>query len=150
VEAGAVLGLGELADARAMAPIVDASRPERSEGLRRAATMALGRLGALVEEERTRVVAELEERLGDPSFMVTLDAIIASESLSDVRLLPGLERLAQQAVDGRMRRDAMEAAMRIRQGAKVPAQVKGMREDIDELREDQRRLQEKIEALARA
>ena len=150
VEAGAVLGLAELADARAMAPIVDASRPERSEGLRRAATTALGRLGALVEEERTRVVDELEERLGDPSFMVALDAIIASESLSDVRLLPGLDRLAQQAVDGRMRRDAMEAAIRIRQAAKIPAQVRGLREDIDELREDQRRLQEKIEALARA
>jgi len=150
VEAGAVLGLAELADARAMAAIVDASRPERSEGLRRAATTALGRLGALVEEERTRVVDELEERLGDPSFMVTLDAIIASESLSDVRLLPSLDRLAQQAVDGRMRRDATEAAIRIRQAAKIPAQVKGLREDIDELREDQRRLQEKIEALARA
>jgi hypothetical protein len=49
-----------------------------------------------------------------------------------------------------MRRDAMEAAIRIRAAAKIPAQVKGMREDIDELREDQRRLQEKIEALARA
>jgi aminopeptidase N len=150
VEAGAVLGLAELADARAMAPIVDAMRPERSEGLRRAATAALGRIGALVEEERTRVVDELEERFGDPSFMVALDAIIAAESLSDVRLLPGLDRVAQQAVDGRMRRDAMEAAIRIRAAAKIPAQVKGMREDIDELREDQRRLQEKIEALARA
>lgn len=150
VEAGAALGLGELADARAMAPIVDATRVERGEGLRRAAVTALGRIGALVEEERARVVDELEERFGDPSFMVALDAIVAAETLSDVRLLPGLDRLAQQAVDGRMRRDAMEAAIRIRQAAKVPAQVKGLREDIDELREDQRRLQEKIEALARA
>jgi hypothetical protein len=65
-------------------------------------------------------------------------------------LLPALDRLAQQAVDGRMRRDATEAAIRIRQAAKIPVQVKGLREDIDELREDQRRLQEKIEALARA
>jgi aminopeptidase N len=150
VEAGAVIGLAELADARAMAPIVDALRPERSEGLRRAAAMALGRIGALAEEERTHVVDELEERFGDSSFMVALDAIVAAEALSDVRLLPGLDRVAQQAVDGRMRRDAMEAAIRIRAAAKVPAQVKGMREDIDELREDQRRLQEKIEALARA
>jgi aminopeptidase N len=150
VEAGAVLGLAELADARAMGPIVDALRLERSEGLRRAAATALSRIGALVEEERTRVVDELEARFDDPNFMVALDAIIAAESLSDVRLLPGLDRIAQQAVDGRMRRDAMEAAIRIRAAAKIPAQVKGMREDIDELREDQRRLQEKIEALARA
>ena len=59
----------------------------------------------------------------------------------------GLDRLARQAVDGRMRRDAMEAAIRIRQAAKVPAQVKGLREDIDELREDQRRLQEKLSLI---
>jgi aminopeptidase N len=150
VEAGAVLGLAELADARAMPSIVDAGRRERSEGLRRAAVMALGRVGALVEEERSRVADELEGRLDDPSFLVALDAVVASESLSDVRLVPALDRLAQQAADGRMRRIATEAAMRIRQALKVPAQVKGLREDIDELREDHRKLQEKIEALARA
>ncbi len=150
VEAGAIHGLAELADARAMPLIVDACQPQRGEGLRRAAVTALGRAGALIEEERARVVDELEKRLDDPSFLVALDSILAAESLSDARLLPALDRIAQQAVDGRMRRDAMEAAMRIRQAAKVPAQVKGLREDIDELREDQRRLQEKIEALARS
>jgi aminopeptidase N len=149
VEAGAALGLGELADARALPLIVQASRPGRNDGLRRAAVTALGRIGALVEEDRTRVADELEERLDDPSFLVALDAIFAAESLADARLLPALDRLAAQAVDGRMRRDAMEAAIRIRKSAKTPAQVTGLREDLDELREDQRRLQEKIEALAR-
>jgi aminopeptidase N len=149
VEAGAALGLAELADARAMRPIVDACFPQRGEGLRRSATIALGRIGALVEEERARVADELEKRLDDPSFVVALEAIYAAEALSDARLLPALDRVSAQAIDGRMRRNAMEAAMRIRRGEKTPAQVKGLREDLDELREDQRRLQEKIEALAR-
>ncbi len=149
VEAGAVLGLAELADARAMPLIVEASRPARNEGLRRASVAALARIGALVGEERTRVVDELEGLLDDSSFLVALDAILAAESLSDARLLPALDRISAQAADGRMRRDAAEAAMRIRKAEKIPAQVKGLREDLDELREDQRRLQEKIEALAR-
>lgn len=149
VEAGAIAGLAELADSRAVALVLDACRPQRSEGLRRAAVTALARIGALVESERTRAAEEIEQRLDDESFLVALDAIAAAETLGDARFLPALDRLAQQAFDGRMRRDAMEAAIRIRKAAKVPAQVTALRDDINELREEQRRLQEKIEALAR-
>ena len=147
VEAGAALGLAELADSRAFPLLAKATEPQNGETLRRAAVMALARLGGLVQEERTRVVDELERRLDDSSFLVAIDAVNSAESLGDARLLPALDRLAVAANDGRMRRDAMEAAIRIRKGLKVPAQMRGLREDIDELREDQRRLQAKIEAL---
>jgi aminopeptidase N len=150
VESGAALGLAELADARALPLLTQATAPERGDTLRRAAVMALARLGALVQEERTRVVDELERRLDDSSFLVSVAAVISAESLGDARLLPALDRLATAANDGRLRRDAMEAAIRIRKGEKVPAQVRGLREEIDELREDQRRLQAKIEALDRS
>jgi aminopeptidase N len=150
IESGAVRGLAELADARALEPIVRAARPGGDEGLRRAATAAIGRIGELVERERTHAVAALEDLLDDANFHVQLVALRAAESLGDQRLLPVLDRLAESAFDGRARRTALEAAIRIREAAKVPAQVAGMRTDIDELREDQRKLQEKIEALARA
>jgi aminopeptidase N len=150
VEAGAVLGLAELADERVVPLLTKAAEPQKGETLRRAAVMALARVGALVQEERTRVVDELERRLDDSSFLVAIDAINSAESLGDPRLLPALDRLAVTANDGRTRRDAMEAAIRIRKGEKVPAQMRGLRENIDELREDQRRLQAKIEALERS
>jgi aminopeptidase N len=150
VEAGAVRGLGELADGRALPPAIEAAALRNDEGLRRAAAGAIARIGQLVEEQRTRAVAALEELLDDPAFLVQLAALRAAESLGDARLLPALDRLAQTAFDGRTRRDALEAAIRIREVAKVPAQVRGMRNDIDELREDQRKLQEKIEAFARS
>lgn len=149
VEGGAMHGLAELADARAMPLILDALRPESSEGLRRAAAGALGRIGALVESERTRAVEALDQHLGDESFAVAITAIEAAESLGDARLLPALKRTGDQAFDGRLRRHAMEAAIRIRKDSKVPAQVNLLRNDIDELREQHRRLQEKIEAIAR-
>ena len=150
VEAGAALGLAELADSRVLPLLAQATEPQNGDTLRRAAVMALARLGALVQEERTRVVDEIERRLDDSSFLVSLVAVNSAESLGDARLLPALDRLAGAANDGRTRRDAMEAAIRIRKGEKVPAQVRGLREDIDELREDQRRLQAKIEALERS
>jgi aminopeptidase N len=149
VEAGAVRGLAELADARALPLVLDATRDELDEGVRRAAVAAIGRIGELVEAERTRAVEALEQHLDDSTFLVQLSALAAAESLGDARLLPALDRLGQAAFDGRVRRDAMEAAIRIREAAKVPTQVTAMRSDIDGLREEQRKLQEKIEALSR-
>jgi len=148
VESGAVRGLAELADGRALEPILAASRPECGTALRRAATAALARLGSLVEETRTQVVDELERRLDDEYFVVA-EAMAGAESLGDLRLVPALERVGRQVVDGRLRREATEAAIRIRESAKIPPAVKMMRDDIDELREEQRRIQEKIETLAR-
>ncbi|HEY1656125.1 MAG TPA: M1 family aminopeptidase [Candidatus Tumulicola sp.] len=150
VEGGAVRGLAELADARAFALVLAATRPERDDGLRRAAAVAVGRIGELVEEDRTRAVRALEDLLDDSAFLVQIAALGAAEKLGDARLLPALERLAQSAFDGRTRRDALEAAIRVRETLKIPAQVNGMRNDIDGLREEQRKLQEKIEALSRS
>ncbi len=149
VEAGAIAGLAELADPRAMPLILDACRPEHGDALRRAGVAALGRIASLVESERTQVVDTLERLLDDENFFVSTSAVAAAESLGDARLLPALERISQQAFDGRLRRDAMEAVLRIRKSSKVPAQVKTLNDDIDELREQQRKLQEKIEAIAR-
>lgn len=150
VESGAARGLAELADARAMPLLLEAVRPESDEGLRRAATAAIGRIGELVQEERTKAVAALEDLLDDEMFMVQLTALAAAESLGDARLLRALDRLAHEAFDARVRRDAAEAAMRIREEIKVPAQVTAMREDIDELREIQRKIEEKIATLSRS
>ncbi|MHB8147713.1 MAG: hypothetical protein ACYDGM_10710, partial [Vulcanimicrobiaceae bacterium] len=81
-------------------------------------------------------------------FLVQLAAIAAAESLEDARLLPALDRLAESAFDGRVRRDAAEAAARIRESKKVPAQVSSLRDELDTVREEQRKIQEKIEALS--
>ncbi|MGA8575965.1 MAG: HEAT repeat domain-containing protein, partial [Candidatus Cybelea sp.] len=149
IEAGALRGLAELADARAMPVLVDACRPEGNEGARRAAIASIARLATLVESERTRGVDAVAQHLDDEMFMVALEATAAAEALGDDRLLPELDRVGQQAFDGRLRRNALEAAIRIRKSAKIPAQVTALRDDIDELREQHRRLQEKIETIAR-
>jgi aminopeptidase N len=150
VEAGAIRGLAELADPRALPILREASEPRQDEGLRRAAAGALARFGELVESARTDVVDALSILLDDEMFLVQLAAIVATETLGDARLLPMLDRLATSAFDGRSRRDAAEAAIRVREAAHVPAQVSSLRSDLDELREEQRKLQEKIEALTRS
>jgi aminopeptidase N len=149
VESGAARGMGELADARAIPLLVTATEPGRDESLRRAALDALARSGELVETDRSRIVEAISDRLDDPMFLVQRSAIEAAEKLSDPRFLDPLDRLSVSGVDGRIRRDAAEAAIRIRESQKVPAQVTGLRSDLDALREEQRKLQEQIEAIAR-
>ncbi len=147
IESGAAHGLGELADARAMPVLKDATQPGKEEALRRSALGALSRVGLLVEECRTGAVDAIGSRLADPMFLVSLAAIAAAERLGDRRLLDPLDRL-NHAFDGRIRRDAMEAAIRIREGQRVPAQVAGLRSDVDMLRDEHRKLQAKIEELS--
>jgi aminopeptidase N len=149
VEAGAARGLAELRDPRATEPLLKSCALGRDEGQRRASVVALARQGQLLESERTRVVQALEELVEDPMFLVQLAALAAAETLEDSRLLPALERLSHTAFDGRVRRDALEAAIRIREAQKVPSQVTALREDLDKLREEYRSLQEKFETLAR-
>ncbi|HTU71164.1 MAG TPA: M1 family aminopeptidase [Candidatus Baltobacteraceae bacterium] len=149
VEAGAARGLAELADPRAIDPLLDAVRLGRDEGLRRVAAGALARAGELLYEARARIADAIVQLLDDPMFLVALAAIAAAEALEDPSALPALDRLAVSGFDGRIRRDAAEAAMRIREAAKVPSQVSALRSDLDSLREEQRTLQEKIEALSR-
>lgn len=148
VQAGAAHGLGETADERAAEFLINAMKAGGEEHVRRASLMALARLGELRDDRRTLALHAIHEAFEDPMFLVQTTAIAAAEKLSDPRTLAPLTRLCDGAFDGRLRRDAMEAIVRIREAQKVPAQVTGLRSDLDRLREEQQKLQEQIEALS--
>ena len=149
VEAGAAGGLGDLAEARSTPLLVEAAKLGNEEALRRAALAALARQAELVDSERARAIDAIVTCMDDSMFLVQRSAIRAAEHLADARFLPTLDRLAHSAFDGRIRRDSTEAAIRIRESQKVPAQVTTLRTDLDALREEQRKLQEKLEAISR-
>ncbi len=140
VAAGAAHGLAELADARALDPLLAALAAREREGLRRAAAGALARLSVLVEGVRSAVVDALERALDDRSYFVRLSTYAACEKVADARLLDALDRRARNELDGRLRRDAAEAAIRVREAAKTPAEVVRLREELDRLRDDVNRL----------
>jgi aminopeptidase N len=142
IAAGAARGLAELADARALEPLCAALAPGRPEALRRAAASALARLGVLVDATRTAVVDALERALADPSYLVRVSVYAACETLADARLLPVLDANATSELDGRLRRDAAEAALRVRAAAKTPPELVRLREDVDRLRDDLHRLRD--------
>jgi aminopeptidase N len=150
IESGAALGLGELADPRATALLLDMTKPGRDVAARGAALVALARQAELLESERAAAVDAIAAALNDPSFFIARAGILAAEHLADKHLLESLDRLAQAGFDGRLRRDGADAAARIRDAQKTPAAVTGLRTDLDALREEHRKIQEKLDALSRA
>jgi aminopeptidase N len=147
IAAGAARGLGDLADVRALPVLLDALKPERHEALRRAAIGALGKLGTLVDSVRTEVVDAIAHTLYDAGYLVRVSAFAAAERLEDARLLPVLDRLAASEDDGRLRRDAAEAAIRIREAQQKPAALAELRDEVDRLREESQKLRERLEEL---
>jgi aminopeptidase N len=144
IAVGAAHGLAELADARALEPLSALGRPERAEPLRRATPAALARLGTLVDATRTAVVEMLESLLDDRSYLVRHATYPACEKLADARLLSVLDRRATSETDGRLRRDAAEAARHVRAAATTPPELVRLREDVDRLRDELQRLREDV------
>lgn len=142
--AGAARGLAATADPRALAPLLAAAAAGRPEPLRRAAAKALAGLGALVDAVRVPVADAVERLLDDPAYLVRAAAYEAAQALADVRLLPALDRRAADEIDGRLRRDASDAAARIRAAATAPAELARLREEVDRLRDDLQRLREHV------
>jgi aminopeptidase N len=147
IGAGAARGLGALADARALAPLMAALDVRQGEALRRAAVVAIAELGSRVDSVRGDAVDVLERTLGDASYLVRVSTYTASEKIGDARLLAALDRSSTLESDGRLRRDAAEAAIRVRETQKVPMQVEAMREELEKLRVESRTLRERLDEL---
>jgi len=145
IACGALRGLGALADTRASDVLLAATAPKRGEFMRRVAVGALAELANAVEGVRSRAVDAIEQLLGDRSYLVRVAAHAAAEKLGDPRLLDMLEGLAVSETDGRLRRDAAEAAAHIRAGEKKPAELARLREDLDRLRTAFEALREQVD-----
>ncbi len=150
IESGAALGLGELGDPRATPLLLELTKPGGDVATRGAALLALARQGELLESERAAAVDAIAGAIGDANFFISRSGVVAAEHLADKHFLQPLEWLAQTGFDGRLRRDAADAAARIREAQKTPAAVTGLRTDLDALREEHRKIQEKLDAISRA
>ena len=147
IAAGALRGLGALADPRALDVLLEAMQPGCPEPKRRAAVGAIAHLATLVDAVRTRTVDAVEAALVDPAYLVRVSAYAAAERLADARLLEPLERLAHSDGDGRLRRDAAEAVIRIREVEKKPAELARLRDDFAVLRDETRALRERLDTF---
>ncbi len=140
-------GLAELEQESALDTLVSHTRPNHRARVRAAAARGLGRLGTRVEKTRRKAGERLIEMLVEPGFRPQLGAIAALAKLKDARAIDGLQQVHQSAPDGRTRRDAYEAMVRIRSGKTTDDAVNQLQKRLDALTEENSKLRQRVEKL---
>ena len=146
IASGAARGLGELGDAAAVHTLIDATRDDRSEDLRRAALGACARLYQMLDERKPSIVEAIVGAFDDASLLVRLAAIAAAERLGESAAVPALRRISSLDGDGRIRRDALEAIERISEAQRTPPEIAKLRTEVEELRETVQALRARLDS----
>ena len=139
---GALRGLGEMGTDSGLKAILDHLDPGKPPLVRVAAVLALSRF-----VDRREVVDRLRELARDPEFRVRYAVVQVADEVKHPALLPILDELASTDIDGRVRRLAREVAKRIRDQLERGVEYQRLREEIEQVREEHRRLWEEISRI---
>jgi len=140
-------GLAATRDPAVLDILLAHSRVDRDDRIRGTAAAALGALGDRVEAVRTPALERLVEMLNEPGFRAQLAAIGGLATLGDDRAIGALSRVHRSAPDGRTRRTAYEALVRIRRGRSTEEGLEGLRRELETLREQNATLRGRIDKL---
>lgn len=152
IRGGVFAGLGELGDPRAVETLATwASDRAKPMDARAAAVSGLSILAGTrrIDEgpARTRAVEALSVAMTDYFDMTVLRACSAAGAWGDTCALPALQRLVDDSPEQRVVRMAREAIASIQHGDSARAETRHLRADLDTLREDNRKLRERLDAL---
>ncbi|MEM0287309.1 MAG: M1 family aminopeptidase [Nitrososphaerota archaeon] len=143
IQVGAIDGLAELGDERALPLIKERTSKYFIPSVRQAATTALGKFPG-----KQDVYLLLLDLLKDDWFRVRAAAANALVELRETRAIGELEKLAEREIDGRVKRIFREAIANLRAIESGSGQeVKQLREEIDRLKEENKELRERLEKL---
>jgi aminopeptidase N len=143
-------GLAELKDERAVPVCLEWTSYGRPPRAREGAVLALGKLGESLgpaSPAGRQVFDRLVALLDDPWLRVRLQAVLALQDMGDAKAVPHLEAIAARDLDGRIVRRAREAARDLREGRQRGEEVRGLREDLDKLQQDNRDLRDRLDRL---
>jgi aminopeptidase N len=152
IRTGAFVGLGELGEPRTVEILttwlLDRAKPM---DVRQAAANGLRALAATHRlepgEAHARAVDAASAALDDPWEMVIFGALAAVAAFGDPRAIPAIQRYIDRALDSRGVRIAREALAAIRRGQTRDQETRRLRTDLDEMREESRKLRERLAAL---
>jgi aminopeptidase N len=147
VRVGCIDGLVELREERgleAIAEWVPYGKPVRS---RPPALLALGRLAPFFDGRKKQVADDVSAYLDDPDFRVRTAAANTLRALRDPSFAPLLDRMAERELDGRGIRVAREVAQALRKGADTAEEMRRLRDDFEQLRDENARLRSRVEKL---
>jgi aminopeptidase N len=147
LRARALEGLGATREPAALPLLVGYTTEAWGARTRTAAASALGRLAEEVESLRTPAVETLIGLCRAAPFRTRLAAASALGKVGDPRGIAILDELHACDRDGRTQRIAWEAARRIRKGRSSEASLAGLREELEKVQAEARKLREGLTRL---
>jgi len=144
VRGGVMAGLAALQDPRGVPMAREAARNGRPNNLRAQGVLALGRLAEVQGAPKAEIVDELVRHVDDWWLRVKL---VACSSLAELKETKALAALAKASgdLDGRVKRSAMEASKKIREGRDRGDEVRNLRNELEKLRDEFRKLRDTVE-----
>jgi len=145
----ALIGLANTHDSAVLETLLERTGLGWPDRVRGAAATSLGRLADKVESVRLAALERLVEMLSEPGFRSKMMAITALGQLSDSRSAAALETVHRTAPDGRMRRTAYEALVKVRRGRESKAGLEPIHRRIEELEAQNNKLRARLDKLER-
>jgi aminopeptidase N len=147
IRGGVFRGLAELKDERAIPLLLDATVYGRPPQARYAAIRALGKLGGEKDPAPEAIMDTLTTLLDEEHFRTRMAVLDALESLNSPKTLPALQRLSARDLDGRVKRRLTEVIDAIRSSRKQVDDMQQLRNDVQALREENKKLLERLDRL---
>jgi aminopeptidase N len=149
VRAGAIAALSQMKTSEAaLELIVEYTQLGVPQSLRLSAIRALGAVstgqsnGAL-----ERILSRLQELSRESFFLTQVSVATSLGQMETTRAIAILQSLADQTPDGRVRRIAEEAIQKVQKNAGSDKAVQQLREDFDQLKQENQQLKSRLEAL---
>jgi len=141
---GVLRGLAEIGDERCLKTILEHSYEDKPTIVRSAAIMSLGKFPG-----RREVIKVLQDYSRDENYRVRQAVVAACKELMAPEVIPILEKMAESDLMEMVRRSARDAAEKIRKNLEKGVEYKALRDEIERIREENRRLVERISLLGR-
>jgi aminopeptidase N len=136
IAGGALRGLAELGDERAVSLVVACAANDRPAWLREAALAVIPRLYATLDRQPSVLVDTIVRALDDPLHDIRRIAMTAAGRMGDPAARPLLARVADDRSEGFLQRIAADAVADIDRAQRTPAELDRLQRDIDELRSE--------------
>jgi aminopeptidase N len=149
VRSGAIAALSQMkTSAEALDLVVDYTEIGTPQALRLNAIRALGSISTGQNPAHLERILDRLQDLARESFFLTQVAVVnALGQMETPRAIAVLQSLADQTPDGRVRRFAEESIQKVQQAVGSDKAVKQLREDLDQLKQENQELRSRLETL---
>jgi aminopeptidase N len=144
---GALAGLGELGDDRALPVVLAEAAASRIDAVRATAAHAMSKLGREKDADKDAIRERLEELVQHASLRSQLTATGVLADRREDRSLGVLHAQAARDLDGRVKRACKVAAAAIASGRDRGEDVRKLRDDLGRVEDENRKLKDRVEKL---